>query len=174
MATGCYQIPGSHAKTIGTHARRDGSRVQRVTKTNEHAYRRVLTEDDYNQSSTVWTTVERRSNDLGSTCQANNQGSDLEFLVEVMRRYSNRPDLLGPMLDVLRRIEKGDRQDEPGVCSTGRGGGLVPVRDRLSGEDVSEIIARFRSGVAKHKLAAEYGISLSSVKRLLRCYRDSL
>lgn len=89
-------------------------------------------------------------------------------MVEVMGRYSNRPDLLGPMLDVLRRIEQGDRTAEQGVRSTGRGGGLSPVRDRLSGEDVSEIIARFRSGVAKHKLAAEYGISPSSVKRILK------
>jgi DNA invertase Pin-like site-specific DNA recombinase len=88
-----------------------------------------------------------------------------------MRRYSNRPDLLGPMLDVLRRIKAGDKADELGVCSTGRGGGLSPVRDRLSEADVREIIARFRSGVAKHKLAAEYGISLSSVKRMLRKYR---
>ncbi len=72
------------------------------------------------------------------------------YLVEVMRRYSNRPDLLGPMLDVLRRIEDGDHTDELGEVVVG------------------EIIGRFRAGTPKHKLAAEYGMSLSTMKRLLR------
>jgi hypothetical protein len=75
------------------------------------------------------------------------------------------------MIDVLRRIEAGDQAEEPGVCSTGRGGGLASVSDRLSGAEVHEITTRFKSGVAKHKLAAEYGISMSSVKRLLRKHR---
>jgi hypothetical protein len=33
---------------------------------------------------------------------------------------------------------------------------------------VSEIVARFEAGTPKHHLAHEYGISLSTVKRLLR------
>jgi hypothetical protein len=95
-------------------------------------------------------------------------GSSKTALVEVLRRYSNRPDLLEPVVEVLRRIEAGDRADEPGVCSTGRGGGLIPVLDRLSEADIAKIVQRFRAGVAKHKLAAEYGMSLSTMKRLLR------
>jgi hypothetical protein len=89
-------------------------------------------------------------------------------VVEVVRRYSNRPDLLGPMLDMLRRIENGDQADEPGVCSTGRGTGSAPVRLRLSEADVRDIVTRFSTGVAKHRLATEYGVSLSTMKRLLR------
>ncbi len=92
--------------------------------------------------------------------------------MEVMHRYSNRPDLLGPMLEVLRRIETGDRKNEPGVSSTGRGGGLSPVRDRLSEADLRQIAERFRGGVAKHRLAAEYSMSLSTMKRLLRSRRS--
>jgi DNA invertase Pin-like site-specific DNA recombinase len=42
------------------------------------------------------------------------------------------------------------------------------MRDRLSDEDVSKIIELFQAGAAKQMLAAEFGISLSSVKRLLR------
>jgi hypothetical protein len=91
--------------------------------------------------------------------------------VEVMRRYSNRPDLLGPLLEVLRRIEDGDKRNEPGVCSTGRGGGSAPILDRLSEADVRRIVDRFRAGTPKHRLATEYGIGLSSVKRLLRKHR---
>jgi len=87
-----------------------------------------------------------------------------------MRRYSNRPDLLGPMLDVLRRIEEGDQADEPdGVRS--QEGGLPRPSDRLSEADMREIVTRFSSGVAKHRLAKEHGMSLSTIKRLLRKYR---
>jgi hypothetical protein len=89
-------------------------------------------------------------------------------LVEVLRRYSNKSDLVRIMLDVLCRIEENDQTDEPGVLSTGKGGGLPPVRDRLSDADVRELETRFRAGTAKHVLASEYGISLSSVKRVLR------
>ena len=86
--------------------------------------------------------------------------------MEVLRRYSNRPDLLGPMIDVLRRIEDGDQEGEPGgVVSRERPG---RPSDRLSEADVREIVDRFRAGVPKHKLAAEYGMSLSTMKRLLR------
>ena len=91
--------------------------------------------------------------------------------VEVLRRYSNRPDLLGPLLEVLRRIGARDTEDEPGVCSTGHGGGSAPVRSRLSDADVHEIVDRFRAGTSKHRLAGEYGMSLSTMKRLLRRYR---
>jgi len=91
--------------------------------------------------------------------------------VEVLRRYSNQKDLHEQLLAVLRRIEARDQEDEPGVRSTGRGGGLAPVQERLSDADVHEIITRFRAGTAKHRLAAEYGMSLSTMKRLLRRHR---
>jgi hypothetical protein len=94
------------------------------------------------------------------------------LLVEVLRRYSNRLDLLNPMLEVLRRIREGDQRDEPGVQSSGSGTGSAPVRDRLSEKDLSEIVDRFRAGIPKHKLATEYGMSQSTMKRLLRQRRS--
>ncbi len=93
--------------------------------------------------------------------------NDLRKCVEVMRRYSNRPDLLGPMLDVLRRVEDGDKEDEPGGVESRECGPLRPS-DRLSEADVREVVNRFRAGVPKRRLAVEYGMSLSTVKRLLR------
>jgi hypothetical protein len=42
------------------------------------------------------------------------------------------------------------------------------VIHRLGEVAVVQLVTRFEAGTAKHKLAAEYGISLSSVKRLLR------
>ena len=75
------------------------------------------------------------------------------------------------MIDVLRRIERGDQADEPGGVES-REGCSLRLSDRLSEQDVAKIVRRFRAGVAKNKLAAEYGISLSSVKRVLRKHRS--
>jgi hypothetical protein len=86
-----------------------------------------------------------------------------------MAHYSNRTDLLAPLVDVLQRIEEKDRTEEPGVQSTARSTPARPlVRDRLTEDDMDRIVSRFRAGTAKHVLADEYGISLSSVKRLIR------
>jgi hypothetical protein len=87
-----------------------------------------------------------------------------------MRRYSNRPDLLGPMLEVLRRVKEGDHTEEPGGVQSREGGTLRP-NDRLSEPDVRQIVERFRAGEPKHRLAAAYGMSLSTMKRLLRKHR---
>jgi hypothetical protein len=62
-----------------------------------------------------------------------------------MRRYSNRPDLLGPLLDVLRRIEGCDKEDEPGGVHSREGGTLRPS-ERLSEADVRAIAERFQAG----------------------------
>jgi hypothetical protein len=71
------------------------------------------------------------------------------------------------MIDVLRRIKERDRTDEPGGVVLQEGGPSRPS-DRLSEADVSEIANRFRGGVSKLSLAEEYGMSLSTMKRLLR------
>lgn len=42
------------------------------------------------------------------------------------------------------------------------------VRDWLSEQDIWDIVADFKSGTAKHMLAARYGINLRSLKKLLR------
>jgi len=42
------------------------------------------------------------------------------------------------------------------------------IRDWLSEQDIAELIAAFQVGVPKYILAEQYGISLTSVKRLLR------
>ena len=72
------------------------------------------------------------------------------------------------MIDVLRRIKSGDREDEPGVASQGTG--RRRLSDRLSDTDICVIIAQFRDGVPKHRLATTYGMSLSTMKRLLRAH----
>jgi hypothetical protein len=54
------------------------------------------------------------------------------------------------------------------VQSSGRSARQWRVRDRLSVGDVDRMVAAFHAGVPKHVLADRFGVSLSSVKRLLR------
>ena len=75
------------------------------------------------------------------------------------------------MQDVLRRMEENDPADEPGVHSTGRGVGLVPVRERLGDAGVTELLSAFYAGTTKRELAERYRISESSISRLLRQQR---
>jgi 2,4-dienoyl-CoA reductase-like NADH-dependent reductase (Old Yellow Enzyme family) len=42
------------------------------------------------------------------------------------------------------------------------------IRDRLSKQDIADIVAAFKHGTAKHVLAERYGINLRSLKKLLR------
>ena len=93
--------------------------------------------------------------------------------MEVLHRHSNLPDVLKLMQDVLRRIEENDQADKPGVRSTSRGGGPVPVRERLGDAGLRELLASRRDGTLLRTLAERYGISLSSVNRVLREARTS-
>jgi hypothetical protein len=88
--------------------------------------------------------------------------------VEVLRRYSNLSDKIKSVQTVLQLIEANDQTNEPGVCSTGRRGGLVSMRGRLDESALAELVSSFQAGTPKHELASRYLISLSSVKRALR------
>jgi hypothetical protein len=91
--------------------------------------------------------------------------------VEVLRRYSNLSDLGKTVQRVLIRIEENDESNEPnGVASQESGSSRLSDRlsDRLSEADISDIVDRFRVGVSKLSLAEEYGMSLSTMKRLLK------
>jgi hypothetical protein len=91
--------------------------------------------------------------------------------VDLLVRYSNHEDELKPVVKLLRRIEDHDQDDEPGV----RLPESPPLRGlaRLGSDDVRQLVASFRAGTAKHILAYHYGISLSTVKRLLRRHREA-
>lgn len=92
------------------------------------------------------------------------------FLVELARRYSNRPELLNPLVRVMSMIhtEPSDttHHDRPSV----EGANVVPWRisDRFAAHDIDVLIAAYRSGQTAPALAKRYDIGLTSVKRLLR------
>ncbi len=87
--------------------------------------------------------------------------------MELLSRYSNRENLLKPLVSLLQRIEDGDQTTEPGVQSAGPVGPWR-VSDRLTEAYVAQLVAEFKQGTARHALATRYDISLSSVKRILR------
>jgi hypothetical protein len=93
-------------------------------------------------------------------------------LVDLLMAYSKRPDLaldLGKANDQLARgSAEGASSGHQSVRSIGGRGRTDLLEDRLSEDEVRQLVAAFTSGTPKWKLAEQYGISLSSVKRLLR------
>jgi len=70
---------------------------------------------------------------------------------------------------VLQRIEENDQTSEPDLAPEGHTlSRSQKVADRLTAGDITAIIADFQAGRPKHQLATHYGISESTVKRILR------
>lgn len=89
--------------------------------------------------------------------------------VEVVRRYSNRPDLLEQLRNVAVILLDVSQDDWVGVKVTTE---CVirsrRLRDRFSPEDLQIMIDLYRSGTTAKQVAEKFGVSLGSVKRLLR------
>ena len=91
-----------------------------------------------------------------------------------MGAYSNRPDLADSLVRAVRQLRQAQEQQggvSRSVRSTGRSERDWRVSDRLTEADIRLLIAAFESGTPKWKLAEHYGISESSVKRLVRKHR---
>lgn len=86
--------------------------------------------------------------------------------------YSKLVDLaaeLGKLTDQLGRARHdGQYEDCQSVRTVGGNRRTDLLEDRLSEDDIRQLISDFQSGTPKWKLAEQYGISLSSVKRVLR------
>ena len=88
--------------------------------------------------------------------------------VDLLRRYSNRPDLL-EQLRTAGVILSGDGHGgntgaevaTEGVVRSRR------LRDRFSPQDLQAMIDLYRSGTTAKQVAEKFGVSLRSVKRLL-------
>jgi hypothetical protein len=92
--------------------------------------------------------------------------------VELVRRYSNHADLQERLERAARRAlsgtQDGELPDDSTACGRATAVGVWRVHDRLSEEEVSTIIDQSRAGTPKQALADRFGVSLSSVKLLLR------
>jgi predicted DNA binding protein len=92
-------------------------------------------------------------------------------LVELLRRYSNRIDLLNPLVSLLERIneELPASEEEPQLASTdGPSPQAWRVSDRLTPTDIKILVTSYLAGSTIRDLAQQYDISTTSVKRVLR------
>jgi DNA-directed RNA polymerase specialized sigma24 family protein len=92
-------------------------------------------------------------------------------MVELLRRYSNRDDLLKPLISVMQHLRE-DAPAEPEEAQLTSADGSAPhawqVSDRLTTSDVETLIKSYLAGSTIAALAERQSISVSSVKRLLR------
>ena|SRR2546421_631873 len=95
--------------------------------------------------------------------------------LDIIRHYSNRADLLDDLDRATHRLEQANAANSAAerlsVRSTGRLNRKWAMQDRLGEAELRDIAESFRAGVSKCKLAERYGISVSSVKRILRLQR---
>jgi hypothetical protein len=88
-------------------------------------------------------------------------------MVEVLRRYSNRTDLLKVIQDILHRIDKNDQTDLPGIERRSCSENPAKVK-RLSEAERAEIVESFKRGAKIRVLAGRYGVGERCIKRTLR------
>lgn len=96
----------------------------------------------------------------------------MDYAVDLTWTYSNRQDLA----DLLRRARRWVSEDRQGATQDpppsvrAKSNPTVPRRvvDRLGEETVRELITAQQAGTKLRDLAERYGISESSVKRLVR------
>jgi DNA invertase Pin-like site-specific DNA recombinase len=91
-------------------------------------------------------------------------------MVDLVEPYLNRRDLSDSLVSALRGLREAQGQvGEPvsRVRST-HSRSQWRLGDRLTEADAERLIEAFSMGMSKRKLAVRYGISESSVKRLIR------
>jgi hypothetical protein len=90
--------------------------------------------------------------------------------VDLIGAYSKRRDLADALVGAvqqLRQVQAQGSEPAPSLCSD-RSHRQWRIGDRLSEPDQKQLIADFTAGTSKRKLAERYGISESSIKRLIR------
>jgi hypothetical protein len=91
-------------------------------------------------------------------------------MVELVRRYSNRPDLQERLAEARSRAtQQGGQESDSNVEVVGaRVSRTWRVRDRLTDADLQALIGEFLAGTPKRVLAERYTISIGTVKNILR------
>jgi hypothetical protein len=91
--------------------------------------------------------------------------------VDLIRAYSNRRDLADALVSTVQQLRQAQTQSNGtaySVRSTPLSTRQWRVGDRMSEAEIEQLVAAFTAGTSKRKLAERYGISESSVKRLVR------
>ena len=96
-------------------------------------------------------------------------GSSRTAMVELLRRYSNRPDLLGPLVNVLRRVaDPAEDGHETVTTIEGRTASPGYTRTALTKEQITSIVAAYESDTTAKSLAERYDVHVNTIKRALR------
>jgi len=102
------------------------------------------------------------------TCENGSLRDKWTKTVRVIRRYSNRSDLLEQLRNVAVILSDGGQDDGAGAKVTIEC--VIRSRrlcDRFSPENLQTMIDLYRSGTTARQVAEKFGVSLRSVKRLL-------
>ena len=89
----------------------------------------------------------------------------------MLRSYSNQADLLAELERAVRDL--GKAVTDPAEVSVSVRSERVPaqrwrVADRLGEDGVTALVERYRSGATARAVSAEFGVSLTKVKALIR------
>ncbi|WP_367131907.1 resolvase [Saccharothrix sp. HUAS TT1] len=91
------------------------------------------------------------------------------MVVELLRRYSNRPDLLGPLVSVMQKINDPAADGHERVTTIeGRTASPGYVRQVLIEQNITELIDAYRTGSTAKALAERYSVHVSTIKKKLR------
>ncbi len=95
------------------------------------------------------------------------------MLVELLSRYSNQPDIAKPLVKLMQLVATepaADTDPSPLVLADSSRPPALPFAARLSAEDVQTMIKSYLAGRTIVEMGAQYGVSESTIKRLLRQY----
>ncbi len=86
--------------------------------------------------------------------------------MELLRRYSNSYKLVTPLVGLLQLVKAGDRSGPPVVQSAPAS--LRWLSRKLAAGNRERMVERYLAGETAAALAERYGVSLKSVRRILR------
>lgn len=92
-------------------------------------------------------------------------------VVDLVRHYSNRSDLLLDLEHLTRNLRaslEGGAETSVSVRSDRMPGPSRRIADRLGEPQIRTMVADFQAGEPSWRLAEQYGIGQTSVKRILR------
>lgn len=92
-------------------------------------------------------------------------------MVELLRRYSNRPDLLGPLVRTMKMIHNPTHGGNEQVTNAhGRTASPNYLHKVLTNQEIQDIITAYRSGTTAKVLAEHYDVHITTIKKkLARC-----
>jgi transcriptional regulator of aromatic amino acid metabolism len=89
--------------------------------------------------------------------------------VELLRRYSNRPELVGPLVSVMKKINNSvDDHNEKVTNINGRTASPHYTRTVLTDDQITEMIDSYKAGITAKVLAERYDVHYTTIKKKLR------